>query len=104
MHLRHLSKDTLKHMIKNNVVTGLDVFNAPLNNCESCAKAIVSNASHQSRSKFRAHKAGLLLHIDTDGPMSIVSLAFVNYFILCKCELNDYRQAVVLVLFILCLQ
>lgn len=87
-----MSKETIKHMAQNKLVDGLVIAKGENKQCETCAVSKVTRSSHPKRQTAHATKPGLVLHMDTVGPMSETSLGGANYYVLCKDEFSSYRK------------
>lgn len=88
----HVSTETIKQMIKNKVVSDLDIVAEKSEKCEDCQLNKCSRAHHPSKTSVKAKKAGQVLHIDTAGPSNVKSSGGSNYFVLCKDEFSRYKQ------------
>lgn len=89
----HISNNTIKRMIKDKLVNGLELTNEanPSHTCEACALGKCKNASHPTRNTPKSTVAGQILHFDVVGPMDVESLKGSRYYLLCKDEASSYR-------------
>lgn len=90
----HVSMDTIKLMIKNNVVDGLKIQRDQKEVCEDCSLNKCTRVNHPRRTTEKAKQPGLVLHMDTAGPSNVISRGNSTYFVLCKDEFSKYRQVV----------
>lgn len=89
--LGHISVDIIKHMADHNIVGGLDINSKQKSTCLECAMAKCSHSPHPSRQHDET-KPGQVLHVDTVGPITPISVNGKRYFILCKDQNSGYRM------------
>jgi len=90
--LVHISKDDIRKMSKNKIVSGLEIVRVARDpDCEDCALNKCQRTNHPERKSPKADKPGQILHMDTVGPISVPSLNKSRYFVLCKDEFSHYR-------------
>ena len=87
----HTGIDSIKEMLKNNAVTGLEVSNSHKIRCEHCALGKICRCPHPSRSQIQATADQAVLHLDTCGPISVKSLGGSKYFFLATEEYSGYK-------------
>lgn len=88
----HVSPETIKSMMENKVVEGLQVIKESKEKCQDCQLNKCTRTHHATRSTPKATKAGNVLHVDTSGKSNVVSLGGSQYLVLCKDEASSYRQ------------
>lgn len=88
----HVSMTTIKNMIKNNSVVGLNVRENVGYSCAHCALGKCTHSSHPSRQVMNHIKAEQILHFDTVIMVNSKSINGNLYFLLCKDELSGYRM------------
>ncbi|KAG9510901.1 hypothetical protein GZH46_00541, partial [Fragariocoptes setiger] len=75
----HVSSETIKHMVKHNVVDGLEISNKTKEPASTdCAIGKIHRCSHPESDRQRATKPGLTLHFDTAGPFRIRSMVVLT--------------------------
>lgn len=87
----HASKDTIRRMIKDNLVHGLKINNSSPK-CIDCQLNKCKKTNHPTRSSPKTNVAGRSLHLDTAGPSDQPSLGNSKYTVICKDEASAYRQ------------
>lgn len=84
--------DTIKLMLNNNAVDGLEISNKSKSICEDCALNKCTRVNHPTRTTSKTKLPGTVLHVDTSGPSSAFSRGKSKYLILCKDEFSKYRH------------
>lgn len=87
----HASSDAVKELIKKKAVKGLVVCEKPNRRCIDCAAAKITRSSHPTVNRRMGSEHSAVLHVDTCGPVSTLSLGGSRYFVLAVDEYSGYK-------------
>ena len=100
LHLRfgHVSISTLQQLIRNNLVTGInvDTMSIPSNSCEACIQGKMTHRSFPKQSQNRSKTPGERQLSDVCGPIPIKSIGGYKYFISFTDDASRYSQVLFL--------
>lgn len=88
--LGHINIARIKSMVKNGLVSGVDLSDEKNFFCEECQFGKNHRSSHPL-SEQRAFKKGECLHVDLCGPMETTGIDGSKYFLLFKDEASTFR-------------
>jgi len=89
--LGHVGQDKMKFLIKNKLVSGLDLKSVSDFFCEGCSLGKFVKKPFGTPTS-RENRTGFSIHADVCGPFSEKSLNGSKYFIVFKCEASAYRS------------
>lgn len=88
----HAAESTVDHMVKHSIVNDLDIVEEVIDKCEPCVISKCHNVPHPTSKRKKSQTPGEVLHVDTSGKVTPVSLGGAQYIVLCKDECTDFRQ------------
>lgn len=89
--LGHINIATIKSMIKNNVISGINLSDENDFFCEECQLGKLQRSSHPVSEKRNVEK-GECVHVDLCGPMETTGIGGARYFMLVKDEATTFRM------------
>lgn len=87
----HVSSEVVERMQKSNAVLGMEISQTQSKTCEDCATNKCHAASHPTRSTPKATKPGIVLHVDTVGPIRPTGVGNTRFLLVCKDEYSGFR-------------